>query len=116
MRSVRRLPRPASVIARIWHGRTPADRAEAFVAFLRARALPDYAAADGCVGAYVLHRVDGEIAHVQTLTFWRDRDAVRAFAGGDATRATYYPEADDFLLEKEPHVRLFRVAEGIPLA
>jgi hypothetical protein len=35
--------------------------------------------------------------------------SVRAFAGDDLVRAKYYPEDDDYLLEKELRVRHFQV-------
>lgn len=103
------------MIARMWHGQTPADQADAYLAFLNERAVPDYSGVEGCLGVYVLHRIEGEVAHFQTLTFWTDEGAVRAFAGDDVLRAKYYPEDDGFLLEKEPEVRHFEVFEGLRL-
>jgi hypothetical protein len=38
------------------------------------------------------------------MTYWRDEAAIRSFAGDDLTRAKYYPEDRDFLLEFEPSV------------
>jgi hypothetical protein len=35
----------------------------------------------------------------------------RRFAGSDLERAIYYPEDDDFLLEKEPTVTHYEVFE-----
>ena len=103
------------MLARLWHGRTPAAKADAYLAFLRERAVPDYSGVEGCLGVYVLHRIEGDVAHFNTLTFWTDEEVVRAFAGDDVLRAKYYPEDDDFLLEKEPEVRHFDALEGVPL-
>ncbi|MEO0560289.1 MAG: antibiotic biosynthesis monooxygenase [Bacteroidota bacterium] len=103
------------MIARLWHGRTTAKKADAYLAFLRQRAVPDYSGIDGCLGVYILNRIDGDVAHFNTLTFWKDEEVVRAFAGDDVLRAKYYPEDDDFLLEKEPQVRHFDTLEGVPL-
>ncbi len=100
-----RVPALASAppsVARLWHGRTRADQADAYLAFLRARALPDCAAVPGNRGAYVLRRVDGDEAHFHTLTLWESEAAIAAYAGPDVTRACYYPEDAAFLLEPEP--------------
>lgn len=103
------------MLARLWHGRTPAAKAEAYLAFLHDRAVPDYSGVEGCLGVYILHRIDGDVAHFNTLTFWTDEEVVRRFAGDDVLLAKYYPEDDDFLLEKELHVRHFDAVEGMPL-
>ncbi len=38
------------------------------------------------------------------MTLWESEAAIRAFAGADYVRARYYPEDDDYLLEREPFV------------
>ncbi len=98
------------MIARLWHGRVPAEKADHYRCFLNERALPDYRAIEGNLNAYVLERADGAVTHFCTLTFWRDFDAIRAFAGPDAEVAKYYPEDQDFLLEFEPSVLHYEVA------
>ncbi len=103
-------------LARVWRGRTRADQADAYLAFLRARAVPDYAAVPGNRGVFVMRRVAGGEAHFQTLTLWASEDAVRAFAGPDATRARYYPEDADFLLDREPRAEHYEVLDGAPAA
>ena len=92
------------MIARIWHGRTRAADAAAYRAFLVARAIPDYRSVAGNLGVRLLERADGDVVHFVTLTWWRDLDAIRAFAGAPVERAKYYPEDASFLLEFEPEV------------
>jgi len=97
------------VIARIWHGTTPASKADAYLAFLQQRALPDYRGTPGNRAAFILRRIDGGIAHFTTLTHWDSLDAIAAFAGADIARAKYYPEDAQFLLEFEPTVQHFEL-------
>jgi heme-degrading monooxygenase HmoA len=97
------------MIARLWHGMTPAGRADAYLEFLQQRALPDYRAVAGNLAAYVLRRDEGDRTHFVTLTFWTSRDSIEAFAGSDIDRAKYYPEDKDFLLEFEPQVLHYEV-------
>ena len=92
------------MIARTWHGMTPTAKADAYLAFLRERALPDYRRIPGNLGAWILRREEGERTHFTTLTFWESREAIAAFAGADISLAKYYPEDRDFLLEFEPRV------------
>ncbi|HYQ81490.1 MAG TPA: antibiotic biosynthesis monooxygenase [Anaeromyxobacteraceae bacterium] len=97
------------MIVRIWHGRTPTHRADEYLAFLVARALPDYRAVPGNRGAFVLRRDEGAITHFLTLSHWESMEAVRAFAGADPSRARYYPEDRGFLLEMEPEVQHYQL-------
>jgi heme-degrading monooxygenase HmoA len=92
------------MIARLWHGRVPSSKAEAYRAFLNARAIPDYRSIPGNLSVHVLERREGDVTHFITLTFWEGLDAIRAFAGEDLERAKYYPEDAGFLLEFEPGV------------
>lgn len=97
------------MIARIWHGRVPSGKAQAYREFTNRRAIPDYQSAPGNLAVYVLERQEGEITHFMTLTFWENLEAIRGFAGEDVERAKYYPEDEDFLLEFEPTVVHYEV-------
>lgn len=92
------------MIARMWHGRVPRAKAAAYEEYLRATGLADYGATPGNLGVHLLRRDEGDVTHFTTLTFWESLDAIRAFAGDDYQRARYYPEDDEYLLEREPHV------------
>ncbi len=103
------------MIARIWHGRTAVEQADAYFAFLKARAIPDYQSVPGNRGVHLLRDVRADAAHFITLTFWDSYEAVAAFAGEDIRRAKYYPEDAGFLLEFEPtvqHYEVFSAEEG----
>jgi heme-degrading monooxygenase HmoA len=97
------------VIARLWHGRTPLDKADAYGTFLDTRAMPDYRSVPGNLGAQVLRRDEGDVAHFLTLSYWESEDAIRAFAGANLRTAKYYSEDEDFLLEFEPEVQHYEV-------
>lgn len=45
-----------------------------------------------------------------TLSWWSDLDAIRAFAGDDIEIAKYYPEDDEYLIDRETTVAHFHVA------
>ncbi len=97
------------MIVRMWHGKVPTSKAGAYRDFLNARAIPDYQSIAGNLSVHILERQDGGVAHFITLTFWKDMDSIRGFAGEDAETAKYYPEDKDFLLEFEPRVLHYEV-------
>ena len=92
------------MIARTWHGRVPAAKADAYHEYLLRTGVADYAKTAGNRGVYVLRRREGEVAHFLLITHWESVEAIKGFAGEDYERARYYPEDDDFLLEREPFV------------
>ena len=93
----------------MWHGRVLTSNAKAYREFTIARAIPDYQSVEGNISVHVLERTEGEITHFITLTFWKDLDSIRAFAGDDVEAAKYYPEDQEFLLEFEPRVVHYEV-------
>jgi len=97
------------MIVRMWHGRVPTSKAEAYGVFVNERAIPDYQSVDGNISVHILERKEGDITHFITLTFWKDLDSIKAFAGEDVETAKYYPEDKDFLLEFEPKVVHYEV-------
>ncbi len=96
-------------MARIWHGAVPLARSETYLKLMRTIAIPDYQKTPGNRGAFCLHRIEGDIAHFEMLTFWDDVTAIKRFAGDDYKTAYYYDFDADFLIEKEPHVRHFEL-------
>jgi len=92
------------MIVRMWHGRVPTSKAQAYRAFLNERAIPDYQSIAGNISVYILERQEGEVTHFITMTFWENLDVIKDFAGDDAELAKYYPEDKGFLLEFEPRV------------
>ena len=97
------------MIVRMWHGRVPSEKARLYGEFLNRRAIPDYSSVPGNISVHVLQRVDGEVTHFVTMTFWESMAAIRGFAGEDVEVAKYYPEDHDFLLEFEPTVMHYEV-------
>lgn len=110
-RAASRPPAP-SLIARLWHGVVPTERADAYTAYLRRTGVQDCRATPGNRGVHVLRRTVGRETHFLFISFWESRDAIRAFAGEDIDRARYYPEDRTYLLELEPTVTHHEAVEG----
>jgi heme-degrading monooxygenase HmoA len=92
------------MIARIWHGKTNVSLADAYLDYLFKSGMSAYRATPGNKGAWLLRRLEGDVAHFITLSFWESRDAIAAFAGADIETAKYYPEDEKYLMEFEPNV------------
>jgi heme-degrading monooxygenase HmoA len=100
------------MIARIWHGVTPAAKSDEYLEFLNRTGVPDYRTTEGNRAVYVLRRNEEDLAHFLTLTLWDDIEDVKRFAGLDPNKAKYYPEDEEFLLGFEPTVEHYEVVTG----
>ena len=100
-----------AMIARIWRGITLVEKADEYLAYLHETGLKDYSATPGNRGVSVLRRNQGEHCEFMLISLWESMDAVRAFAGENPDRSVYYPEDEHFLLQMEPLVRHYEVAE-----
>lgn len=99
------------MIMRIWRGITAEEQAEAYLEHLQQTALSTLAEQPGQCGAWVLRRVQGGQCEFQVLSLWKSEEALRAYAGDKPELAVYYDEDDKYLLEMEPLVRLYEVAD-----
>lgn len=97
------------MIVRVWHGRTRIEHGDAYARFLAERAIRDYRAVAGNMGAGVLRRDEDGVSHFLTVSGWPSRESIAAFAGEDIAVAKYYPEDREFLLEFEAQVRHYEL-------
>jgi len=92
------------MVARVWHGAVPREKADAYLEVLGRTPLSDLRATAGNRGVTVLRQDGGATTHFVLISFWDSREAIGAFAGKDLDKARYYPEDPEFLLEMEPSV------------
>ncbi|HEY3220096.1 MAG TPA: antibiotic biosynthesis monooxygenase [Gemmatimonadales bacterium] len=103
--------KPGSLIARIWHGATAAERADEYAAYLERTGARECRATPGNRGVYVLRRIKQDRAEFTFISLWDSLEAIRRFAGEDYEKARYYPEDRDFLVELEPFVDHYEVID-----
>jgi heme-degrading monooxygenase HmoA len=89
------------VIARTWRGWTSAADADRYADYVNETGVRGLAGTEGNRGVYMLRRIDGDRAEFIVLSLWDSLDAIKAFAGDDIEKAVFYPEDDDFLVERE---------------
>jgi antibiotic biosynthesis monooxygenase (ABM) superfamily enzyme len=81
------------VIARLWHGWTAPENADAYEEFLRTKMFPSIHRVPGYLGAELLRRQDGDEIAFVTITRFESLESVRTFAGEDYEAAVVEPEA-----------------------
>ena len=92
------------MITRIWHGRTKAEDADNYLAYIQQTGLKDYSALPGNLSAKILRKTEDGICHFYTVTEWTDMESIKRFAGEDVEKARYYEEDKKYLLEFEEKV------------
>lgn len=99
------------MIARIWHGVVPQEKAERYYDYLKTTGLQDYRNTEGNIGMQVLRKHENEQTHYLLITFWDSYESIKKFAGEEYEKARYYPEDEEFLLELEPFVNHYEILE-----
>lgn len=101
------------MIMRMWRGSTVKADADRYLDYLRQTGLHAYRETEGNLGALALRRSTDE-GHTEfvTLSLWRGMEAVRAFASADPEVAVFYPEDERFLVDADPFVRHYEVADA----
>ena len=90
------------MIARMWHGWTKPESADAYENLLRNEMFPSMRRVQGFEGAYLLRRVTEEEVEFVTVTLFASLDAVRRFAGDDYETAVLHPQAAGLLSRYDP--------------
>jgi len=96
-------------LMRLWHGEVAIENADEYEKFMIERAAPDYGSVEGLLKLYFQRKNEKRKTHFLLVTLWDSIESVKKFAGDNPEIAKYYPEDDDFLLEKEKHVSMYEV-------
>lgn len=102
------------MIARVWHGAVPLEKADGYSKYLADSDLGvrDYQRVPGNRGVCLLRRVQGDRVHFLLISLWDSREAIEGYAGPDIDQARYFPYDRECLLEAEPNVVHYEVLVG----
>lgn len=97
------------MIARVWRGWAPADRADAYDAHYRTEVRESLEQVPGFVEARLLRRPVGAEVEFVSLTFFEDLESVKAFAGDDHETAVVAGPAREALSRYEERVAHYEI-------
>lgn len=101
--------RAGSVVARVWHGRTPAAKADEYYEYLREAGVKKILGIEGNLGVQVFRRTEGDVTEFTVISYWESLDAIRRYAGDDIEKTRHLPRDPEYLLELEPTVKHHQV-------
>jgi heme-degrading monooxygenase HmoA len=98
------------MIARVWHGYTRPEHADAYEAMLKPELLPGISKVKGYKGSYLLRRNAGEEVEFITIILWQSLDAIRAVAGADYETAVIPEERRKYLARYDARASHYEIA------
>jgi len=104
-----------SMIVRTWHGCVPFGHAESFANHLQKTGVKHSEGTPGNLGAYVRRETQGGWEHFFLATYWKNLEAVKAFAGEEYQIAVTYLDDEQFELLSDPYVFQHNVQTVSPL-
>ena len=97
------------MIARVWHGRTARENADAYQELLGTTILPGIDGVRGFRGAELFRRDLGDEVEFMTIVRFTSLDGVREFAGEDYEVAVISEEAHRLLLSFDERVAIYEL-------
>ena len=85
------------MIARVWHGYTKPEHADAYEAMLKPELLPGISKVKGYIGSHLLRRVAGDEIEFITIMLFDSIESIRAVAGQDYETAVIPEERRKYL-------------------
>jgi len=85
------------MIARVWHGTTKPEHADAYEAMLKPELLPGISKKKGYRGSYLLRRNLGAEVEFITILLWDSIDDIKAVAGPDYETSIIPEERQKYL-------------------
>ena len=104
------------MIARVWHGSTKPEHADAYESMLKPELLPGISKVKGYRGSYLLRRNVGAEVEFITILLFDSLDDVRAVAGPDYETSIIPEERRRYLSKHDEKAAHYEVAatNGIP--
>ncbi|MGA2962088.1 MAG: antibiotic biosynthesis monooxygenase [Candidatus Korobacteraceae bacterium] len=97
------------MIARIWHGYTKPEHADAYEAMLKPELLPGISKVKGYKSSYLLRRKHEDEVEFITIMLWDSIDAIRAFAGADYETSVVPEERRKYLIRHDAKAAHYEV-------
>lgn len=100
------------MIAREWKAKCPLKHKKGFISYLYETGIKDTSVLDGYMGAQIFTRdIDGK-AEIKLITYWKDIDCIKSYAGEEISVARLYPEDYKYELDPDNFVYHYEVLEN----
>jgi heme-degrading monooxygenase HmoA len=93
------------IVARMWRGRVATSRADEYEKYLYDNGVMKIRSIAGNLGAEILRRSDGDVTEFIVISYWPNREAIKAFAGQDIEKVRFLPRDREFLINPDEFVR-----------
>jgi heme-degrading monooxygenase HmoA len=104
--------KPTTIVARVWRGRVLTSRADEYARYLYDNGLVKIRTVPGNLGVEMLRRADGDVTEFMVISYWPDRDSIKALAGQDIEKAQSLPRDHEFLINPDEFVRHYVVTSA----
>jgi len=94
-------PVVSNAIARIWHGSTPSNMTEEYVSLAKSNCVANCTATPGNLGVTFFHETEGDVTRHTFISYWKDMEAVKRFAGEDFQKPRFFTGEERFLMESD---------------
>jgi len=98
------------MVARVWHGYTKPEHADAYESLLKPELLPGVSKLPGYRGSYLLRKPAGAEVEFITVMLWDSIDSIRAVAGEDYETAVIPEERRQYLSRFDAKASHYEVA------
>jgi len=104
------------MIARVWHGWTKPEHADAYETMLKPEPLPGLSKVKGYRGSFLLRRNVGSEVEFITILLWDSIEAIRAVAGPDYETPVIPEERRKYLAHFDEKASHYEIASMHGLA
>ncbi len=100
------------MITRKWTAPIPTFKRDESIDYIIQTGFAEYRNTEGNIGAFLTLEERDNKLYFTALTFWDSYESIKNFAGEKYQLAKYYPQDDEFLLEKPKYVEHQAVVYG----
>ena len=98
------------MIARVWHGSTKPEHADAYESMLKPELLPGISKAKGYRGSFLMRRNVGTEVEFMTILLFDSIEDIKAVAGPDYELSIIPEERQKYLSKHDPKAAHYEIA------
>lgn len=100
---------PKTAVARVWQGKVPKDKSDEYEKYLNEAGIKKFRDIKSNLGVQMFRRELKDATEFVVISYWPDREAIRAYAGDDIEKVRHLPKDKDYLIDPEDLVRHYDI-------